>query len=170
MKSNQTIRQLAYDYHRRKCQLEQVTQQTRNNLEDYINGRFNSLVDVLGSENIIFLDEEVDCDRFIKKLNEEQKLIVSKLHNDSIIFDKNMNLMSRAVHDMMHWTQHFDCDFHGELELFKYQCLKHGNMSDQAKQVMFSEIVLQAAYFTEFGAFAPRQKVILLPIEIIQAI
>jgi len=85
-------------------------------------------------------------------------MLVGKLHNESQLLPGDLNLKFRAVHDYFHYLLQQEFDFKGELNVYKATKFLH--KSDIGKRILYSEIVLQAAYCTYFGTFG-KQKVII---------
>lgn len=87
-------------------------------------------------------------------------LAISSDHNNSPLLGEDVNLFFRAWHDFIHITNDFPFGFEGEFNTF----LKHiDGYEDVAGyvEVLFSEVVLQTAYFETFGDFYEDQKVVL---------
>lgn len=87
------------------------------------------------------------------------QFLVSGLNNDSKLLPGDLNLMFRAVHDYLHYILQQPFGFAGEYKV--YQAQKHMHKSRIGRQILFSEVVLQAAYCEYFGTFAPTQKIVL---------
>lgn len=111
---------------------------------------------------VIDIDRDIDCQEMEKAIDEQQILVISNLYNNPhpAIFGHDMaearefNIMARAVHDWVHYeNDYLPCTAYQE-----YLCwIKQSEgMPDTIKQILFSEIVLQAA-FCEYnnGTFAP---------------
>lgn len=65
-------------------------------------------------------------------------------HLESSYFDREVNLMMRAVHDAHHYETQCDFTLWGEIQTCAhFQRLAQG----QGQQVLFSEIVLNAGYY-----------------------
>lgn len=111
---------------------------------------------------------ELDNFEYVKKIYKtENILLISADNNNSELLPNNLNLWFRAWHDYIHLENNYLFGFEGEF----YAFLKHiENQSDLFKQVCFSEIVLQTAYFETFNKFAEFQKLVLLPIEEVNAL
>jgi len=94
-------------------------------------------------------------------------LPVSDLNNDSPIFDKVTNVRLRAVHDYHHAVTDSDFSLSGEIATYNHfmSSIKNDYLIDiynhVISKILFSEIVLQAAYFHHFGVFADTQKLVL---------
>lgn len=108
---------------------------------------------------IMFVYEEVTCNDMINTYNEHGVLKISALHNNSDIYTPLQNLKFRAIHDYVHLTKNYPCDYDGELKTYLYQSQ---GLSDAAKKVLYSEIVLQASYYLYFGVFAEKQKIVIV--------
>jgi len=91
------------------------------------------------------------------KVAEEGVLLISSDNNNSKLFGEDQNLKFRAVHDYFHIT---GCEFGyiGEAEAYEMQKLWY---SANLRPILYSEIVMQAAYFDYFGYFPEDQKVVI---------
>ena len=103
-------------------------------------------------------DPYKDLEQMSGHITESGCMFVSKLNNESQLLPKELNLMFRAVHDYFHYLLQQEFDFKGELNVYKATKFLH--KSDIGKRILYSEIVLQAAYCTYFGEFG-KQKVII---------
>jgi hypothetical protein len=95
----------------------------------------------------------------------DKKLPISNINHGNHIFSSDaMNFKFRAVHDFTHWVRYADFTVQGEIQTFRHivAILEHYGVPRLANltKVMFSEIVLQAAFRIEFGCFA-KQKLVL---------
>ena len=110
-----------------------------------------------------FVDYEPyqDYGEMLYKFRKNNHLLVSTLHNESI-FDKETNLLFRAVHDMHHIEYRAGFDFSGELFCARYFMNSFFRLEHQLeeRQILFSEIALQAAFALYYGEFALEQKVV----------
>jgi hypothetical protein len=112
-------------------------------------------------ENIVtFADCEIDCDLLDTLYLKTGEIWVSTLHNHSNLFPEQINLKWRAIHDKLQ-IDGAKCDFWGEYETWYNQ---GKGLSHLAKQILFSEIVLQAAFYIHYGYFKDVQKVVLVDI------
>jgi len=159
MTNKQLIQREANKYLRYKCVLDTI--------DPYEIGQFRMEVDQ--AFNRMFLPETiiplfVDYDPYpsLKELTHGVEttriLYVSSLHNDSRLLPGDLNLKFRAVHDYFHYLLQQPFDFKGELNVYKATKFLH--KSDIGKRILYSEIVLQAAYCEYFGTFG-KQKVII---------
>jgi hypothetical protein len=98
--------------------------------------------------------EELTVDIF-----EWETMKISKDNNDSVLLPGDLNLKFRAVHDHLHYLLQQEFDFAGEYKV--YQAQKNMHKSKIGKQILYSEVVLQAAYCEYFGRFADKQKIVL---------
>jgi hypothetical protein len=99
-----------------------------------------------------------DLEEMTKDIKDD-RLRISKLHNDSLLLPEGLNLKFRAVNDYFHYLLQQPFDFKGELNVYKATKFLH--KSDIGKRILYSEIVLQAAYCEYFGGFPEKQKVII---------
>lgn len=111
--------------------------------------------------NILFVDEDPykDLGEMTNDIRNFGRMKVSTLYNNSGLLPGNLNLKFRAVHDYFHYLLQQPFDFKGELNVYKATKFLHS--SDIGKRILYSEIVLQAAYCTYFGGFPDKQKVII---------
>jgi hypothetical protein len=98
----------------------------------------------------------------------DKKLPTSNLNHGNHIFSSDaMNFKFRAVHDFTHWVRYADFTLQGEVQTFKHlvAVLERYGVSrlSNLTKVLFSEIVLQAAYCTKFSEFS-EQKLVLTDI------
>jgi hypothetical protein len=108
-----------------------------------------------------FVDRDIDCKEMVKIITEINELHISSQYNhpnpNLYGYDteeaKQFNLMARAVHD---WV-HYDNDYLPCTAYQEYKCwLKQSEgLEEKFKCILFSEIVLQAAYCEHNGRFAP---------------
>jgi len=109
---------------------------------------------------VVFVDYDPykDLSEMTEDIQDNEVLKVSSLHNDSRLLPGDLNLKFRAVHDYFHYLLQQPFDFKGELNVYKATKFLH--KSDIGKRILYSEIVLQAAYCEYFGSFG-KQKVII---------
>jgi hypothetical protein len=84
---------------------------------------------------------------------------ISSLNNDSKLLPGDLNLKFRAVHDFLHYFLQQPFNYLGEYKV--YQAQKHIHKSQLRRQILYSEVVLQAAYCEYFGHFSDKQKIVL---------
>lgn len=87
------------------------------------------------------------------------RMRISVDYNDSALLPGELNLKARAVHDWVHYILQAPFTAEGEIRVYGFQRQFHH--SQLSKQILFSEVVLQACYAEYFGKFAPVQKVVL---------
>lgn len=87
------------------------------------------------------------------------RMKVSSLHNESRLLPGDYNLKFRAVHDFLHYFFQQPFGFEGELEVYKVQKRLHSTKI--GRKILFSEVVMQAAYCEKYGKFPEKQKVII---------
>lgn len=104
-------------------------------------------------------DPYKDLEEMTKDINDNGLMEVSALFNNSNLLEGELNLKFRATHDYFHYLLQQPFDFKGELNVYKATKFLHS--SDIGKRMLYSEIVLQAAYCTYFGGFPKTQKVII---------
>lgn len=158
MDNKELIKHLSGVYERNKCSLKYISLDTIAELHDRITEAFHML-----PCKILFVDEPLDDFEEVKKHFKMTDVIkISKLNNNSDLLPGNLNLWFRAWHDFIHLECDFSFTFEGEYHVFLKQSI---GLSDKAKQILFSEIVLQASYALFYGTFAEIQKVVLIDYE-----
>lgn len=88
-----------------------------------------------------------------------KRLLVAVAQSDSI-FTKTIKWQFRAVHDVDHLREGVPFHFLGECQAARIMCRRMPNPIH--RQIVFSEIVCQAACFSSSGVF-PRQKFVPIP-------
>lgn len=127
-------------------------------LANWINNEFQNLCDT--GLHIEFVDFEPYTDNKAMNIDvlEYGRLKISTRNNKSI-FDENTNLMFRAIHDYHHVINNYDFSFTGEARACIY-FTKLFPYNKEIRQILFSEITLQAAYFLHYGKFGSQKLVI----------
>lgn len=151
--TQQDVKKYAVAYMRGKDMLNNISAETITELHEYVRREYNKIQHLVYTEA-----KEIDCDLMREKWAVNGKLFISTLHNNSPLFPESLNIQFRAIHDYIHLTKNFGCDYEGEYLTFLEQSK---GLSNEAKQVLFSEIVLQACYCLYTGNFADVQKVVL---------
>lgn len=162
-----TVQTLAIHYLRGRDVTRELTGGTLTELYNYVESEFSHLSKIVPV--IQCVPEDVNCDRVRAEYESTGVLLVSSLHDNSELFRlNNLNLKFRAIHDYHHITKGFQCDFAGEFQSFMAHCIGINEdltgakeLSLMARNVLFSEIVLQACFALYFGDFPPVQKVVL---------
>lgn len=146
---------LAGKYLRYKDQFDKIDPSTIEELHRYVRLETLSI-----PVPVHFLDEELNDFHHVKEcVKEKGYLPISTLHNNSRLFPGLLNLGFRAIHDWVHIQYDLPFDFYGE---YKTWLIQAKELSYPAKQVLFSEIVLQTAYYVTYGSFMEDQKIVLL--------
>lgn len=158
MKTQDLIHKLAVTYTRLKDQYQQIPINELNLFRADTEFSFQRIFMYAGPK-VLF----VDYDPYISLTDmyadfKAGYLKVSKLNNNSQLLPGDLNLKFRAVHDYFHCLFQQEFGFQGELITYKGQ--KYLYTSQIGKQILYSEIVMQAAYFEYFGYFPSEQKVI----------
>ncbi len=157
MEANKMISHYAEIYDRYKDQYDDILPETISELHSYVRREF-----MLIPCNIRFVDKELNDLAEVKRLLVAEKtLYISSLHNNSRLFPGDLNLAFRAIHDATHLGKMLPFTYEGEYKVWEIQSK---GMSYQARQVLFSEIVLQTAYSLHFDRFAEDQKIVLIDI------
>jgi hypothetical protein len=157
----------ALKYMRYKDQLETIDQKEIDQFRDEIVFAFESInkqiIDRhrLISDFVIFVDDDpyASLEDMTESIRNLKYMMVTKRNNDSRLLPGDLNLKFRAVHDYLHYLLQQPFNFEGEYKV--YQAQKHIHKSKLRRQILYSEVVLQAAYCEYTGSFAPKQKVVL---------
>lgn len=157
MKTIDLIQREALKYERFKCQLTLIAPEEVEQFRSEVEQAYERLPKDLA---IIFVDKDPYPDLFnmTRDIQDCNRMDVSSEHNESQLLPGDLNLKFRAVHDYFHYLLQQPFDFKGELNVYKATKFLH--KSDIGKRILYSEIVLQAAYCTYFGTFG-KQKVII---------
>ncbi len=153
----QIIKDLAILYEKGKDRIKEIPSMDKLILLEYLK---NGYIDIIKKGiKVEFVNIELDDFKYIKeKFNSSKILYISSLYNDSKIFNSEYNLYFRTIHDYIHITKNLPFDFAGELEVYKIQ--SRSMNSQIQKMILFSEIVLQAAFKVYFGYFKKNQKIV----------
>lgn len=161
MNNEGLIRELAVTYERYKDQLRNLSLDTIAEIHDRVTEEYHEIP----CSYVNFVPKELnDFDEVKHAWYKDNILLVSTLNNHSDLFPGNMNLWFRAWHDYIHLKYDLPFTFEGEYQTYIHQS---EGLSYKAKQVLFSEIVLQTAYCVYYGKFAEKQKVVLIDIDIV---
>lgn len=163
------IKTLAYQYDRRKDQLNTLSEYDKTFLQFSVR---NAYADI--ANEVEFIDNAtalakygIDLDKYEQTFDffRRQHLVISSDNNNSPLMPGHLNLLFRAWHDYIHFSYGFHFDFMGEFLTWEKHC--EGVSNDKYKKILFSEVVLQSCYFLTFGKFPDVQKVVLLEDEYI---
>lgn len=106
-----------------------------------------------------------DFDSMYIRVKSEKTLYISTDYNDSPLWGIEGNLEFRTMHDLQHIRAvdtHGQCNFSLSGEACAYSMAAEYTPSEELRRILFSEIVMQAAYFYQYGGFA-QQKVVMSP-------
>lgn len=158
------IRSLAVTYERYKDQFRNLTLEVIAELHDKVTEEFYAIKEQV--TDIRFVPAELDdFELQVKPSYKSLGIInISSLNNNSELFPGNLNLWFRAWHDYIHLKYDYPFTFEGEYQTYLKQA---EGLSYKAKQVLFSEIVLQTAYCVYYGMFVEKQKVVLIDIDLV---
>lgn len=151
-------RELAIKYERYKCQFDKIHYTEIEKFSRDVNIAFNVLTNNLTVKYVDF-DPYNNVEEMTADIETNKVLKISSLFNESKIMDAATNLRFRAIHDYLHYVLQAPFTFAREYEVYKLQSKLHG--SKVGKDILYSEINLQAAYAEYFGRFAEKEKVIL---------
>lgn len=165
MKTQELIKQCALKYEIYKDQLETIDAgeiaQFRQEIEDAYERIFELTETFVRGLRVLFVTGQPydNLEQMTNGIRSSGVLRISSDNNESRLLPENLNLKFRAVHDYLHYLFQQPFDFKGELNVYKAQKFFH--KSEIGKRILYSEIVLQAAYATYFGGFPSQQKVII---------
>lgn len=151
---NQNPQLLAAYYKANKHQ--DVSETTLSLLKSFVETEYSKIPFAIKYVNY---DPYNNFTEMLEGLLKDNYLKISMLNNESPIFDCETNLKFRAIHDYHHLICHAEFNFYGEYATFEYISALTDN--DIIKQILFSEIVLQAAYALVYGEFG-EQKLVLM--------
>jgi hypothetical protein len=159
------ITKLGAMYNNLPCNLSDLSVSQIKSIRNVITDKF---LDLPCNVEFEYGNKELDSFEYVKKRYfTDNVLLISADNNNSELLPANLNLWLRAWHDYIHISNNYLFGFEGEF----YAFLKHiEGQSDIFKQVLFSEIVMQTAYFETYGTFAEIQKVVILPIETVNSL
>lgn len=154
--SNILIREDALRYQSGVDLFKQISKKEIQLFRKETEGAYNYVV----NDKIEFVDYDpyTSCEDMIKKVNESGVLLISNLYNNSELLPGDLNLKFRAVHDTLHYRTKAPFTYEGETTIYEYQ--KYCYSTNLSRRILFSEVVLQAAYKEYFGNFGD-QKIVL---------
>lgn len=94
----------------------------------------------------------------INSVKKDKILLISRDFNNSKLLPNEENLRFRAVHDFFHIVTGAGFGYFGECIAYEAQKLQY---SKNLRPIVFSEVVLQAAFCEHFGSFPNTQKVVI---------
>lgn len=148
----------AIKYLRYKDQLHEVPIEELQEFRYEVEQAFNRIQRETDFVKFVDYDPYKNLSEMSIGIETENVLLVSNLNNDSKLLPGDLNLKFRAVHDYLHYILQQPFNFLGEYKV--YQAQKHIHKSKLRRQMLYSEVVLQAAYCEHFGIF-PQQKLVL---------
>ena len=151
------INHLANVYNRYKCQLNSIHSGCIVTYIQEINAAYDKILQT-GLKVVSVSIECNDFEQFCDGIKHNGVMVISDLHNESLFLSPELNLKFRAVHDYIHYIFNLPFTFDGEVKAYKIQ--KHFHPSEISRKILYSEVVLQAAYCETYGKFADVQKVI----------
>lgn len=161
MKTSELIRTLAIKYERYKDQLGGIP---AHEIEQYrldVHTAFNRVTSLVGGIKVVYVSGQPykGLEDMTSDITVTGCMNVSTEFNDSKLLPGVLNLQFRAVHDYLHYLFQQPFGFSGELNVYK--CQKYMHLTEAGKRILYSEVVMQAAYCEYFGKFADGQKVII---------
>lgn len=111
--------------------------------------------------NIEFVSVELNDFEEVKRIYKENNILyISNLHNDSRLFPGDLNLAFRAWYDYIHLKYDLPFDYIGEYKTWLYHV---ADIQDTlCRQILYSEVVLQTAYYVTYNNFPKHQKIVLI--------
>lgn len=159
MKYNEeTMKSHAIYYERAKDRLDEISQYDIDLLIKENRKVYREISSVL-KINYVNGQPYETAEEMTKSVNETGIMSISLDHNNSLLFPDIDNLKFRAVHDFFHIITGQPFGYVGEALTYESQKMKY---SKHLHPILFSEIVLQAAYCDYFGSFPEKQKIVLL--------
>ena len=153
------ILHLAGVYERYKCQLNDINGEA---IAAYIQD-INTAYDKILATGIKVEHVNIEMnsfEAFREAVTNQNTMYISTLFaGDSPFLNTMQNMRFRAVHDYIHYMYNLPFTFDGEVKAYKIQ--KYFHTSEISRKILYSEVVLQAAYCEAFGKFADVQKVII---------
>jgi hypothetical protein len=158
MTNEQYIRKNAQIYERYKDNFDEIPDIDIREFRYEVNQAYfniNKAIDVQ------FVDGQpyASVEELTMDIRANKRMRISHDHNESRLLPGMHNLYFRAVHDYLHYILQAPFNAEGEIKVYKLQ--KKCHVSEISKQILFSEVVLQACYCEYFGKFAEFQKVVL---------
>jgi len=119
----------------------------------------NEVYDVyLGGINVVFVKGQPykNLSELSNDYQKNDRIKVSRDFNNSRLFGRDCNLKFRAVHDYYHILLDEEFNYAGESSVYETQKTLY---PEKYHKILYSEIVLQAAYFTYYNEFS-NQKIV----------
>lgn len=159
MSNTDYIQNKAIIYERYKDDFDKLTEEQIDTFRKEVEEAF--FLRVYMSVNVVYVKGQPykDHHELTSDIKVRKRLQISSDHNDSRLLPGEFNLQFRAVHDYLHYILQAPFTAVGEIQVYNLQKKLHE--SEISKQILFSEVVLQACYQEHFGRFAPIQKVVL---------
>lgn len=158
-KIEKLIQKEALKYERYKDQLDSIPVEEVEQFRNEVTDAYQRLVFSLPAG--FFWFEDFDPYENLEQMTFDAirgHMKISMLNNNSKLLPGTWNLQFRAIHDYFHYILQQPFDFKGEYNVYKATKFLHA--SRIGKRILYSEIVIQAAFCTYFGSFGP-QKVII---------
>ena len=159
MKTTDYIRHKAIIYQRYKDNFDEISvidlRQFRSEVERAYKEHVLPCVDVW----FVTGQPYENCEQLSKDIAGNKLMLISSDHNESRLLPGELNLQFRAVHDYIHYILQAPFTAEGEIKVYNYQ--KRFHQIGIQRQILFSEVVLQACYAEYYGSFAEFQKVVL---------
>lgn len=155
------LESLAIAYQEGKHHILNIDEQT--NIREFIKSEFkrNSSTKLFPTIEWVNFEPYATALELFEDIKYNHRMMISCLHNESPVFDEQTNLMFRALHDWHHFKLNADFSIEGEYATFEEISALTENAT--IKQVLYSEIVLQAASAIVNGEFLP-QKLVLVEV------
>ena len=151
------IKNLGKIYNDSADQISLLTDNQIKNIREVITDKF---LDLPCNVSFEYGNAELDSFEYVKKTYYQNNVLLISADNiNSELLQNSLNLWFRAWHDYIHISNNYLFGFEGEFYAFLKHC---EGQSEIFKKVLFSEVVLQTAYYETYGMFAPEQKLVLL--------
>lgn len=152
-----TKEQLAGIYLRYKCQLDSLPEDM---VEEFRNATlfvYNRLKRSGVRFEFTTIDPYKDLDELTNDVCNNGEMKIYSGDDNSRLLPGALNLYSRAIHDWIHYFHQLPFGFDGEYQVYEIQKLLYPK---HMWPLLYSEIVLQTAFFEVYGYF-PEQKIII---------
>lgn len=159
MSNQDYIRNKAIIYERYKDDYERLTTEQIDTFREEVARAFHGNTVPFVDVRYVKGQPYENCDQLSKDIRGNGLMLISSDNNESTLLPGELNLQFRAVHDYIHYILQAPFDAAGEIRVYNLQ--KEFHKSQVSKQILFSEVVLQACYAEYFKRFAPVQKVVL---------
>ena len=127
----------------------------------YVNSEYNGLINRYSFVRFerSHTDPYESYEAMVFDIVRNNRLVTYTGGTDSV-WDKETNIRLRTIHDWAHYISHSNFTFEGKLSTWRWAAgPRVRGVSDAVRSILFSEVVLQAAYTLTIGKF-PTQKLV----------